>query len=259
MSSKPSKKSSKKRKNAQTGGQAKTSKKKDGLSTPAKVLIVVFAALMVFSMMIPSLSAIVNSGSSTETMTADEMKEQINSTYEEQVAGYEEQLESDPDDEDALLSLGDNYLAWAVNLSYYASTDDETLQVYDHAEKAVEYYDRYLEDHADDSETRTSRAMAEYYGGDYASALADLEEITSDDPDYAAAWANLGLMYEISGDTDAAAEAYDTAIEKDPDDEAGVKSYAEGREEAMESGSSMTSTTGNLQQDLENATGVSAD
>ena len=41
-------------------------------------------------------------------------------------------------------------------------------------------------------------------------------------------------MYESQGKTDEAIAAYEKAIELDPDDEAGVKSTAESRIEALE-------------------------
>ena len=44
--------------------------------------------------------------------------------------------------------------------------------------------------------------MCEYYLGDTETAVADLEALTTDDPEYATGWYDLGLLYEAQGLTD---------------------------------------------------------
>jgi len=86
-------------------------------------------------------------------------------------------------------------------------------------------------------------ALCQLYGGDTSGALAALQKITTDTPDYGPAWANLGLVYEMSGDTDSAVSAYEKAEATDADNEYGAKSYATQRIAAIKS-SSTTSGSG---------------
>mgnify|MGYP002983797421 CR=1 FL=1 len=113
-----------------------------------------------------------------------------------------------------------------------AQVDSETSHANELLGKAVEYYDRYLE--LEDSDAaRVDRALCFYYEGDTTTALNDLEEITQSSPDYAPAWANLGMLYEVRGDTDSAKSAYQKAAELDPDDEYNAKTFAEQRLDAI--------------------------
>ena len=227
------------KKSAQTKKRVNTQKNydpgKNGLSTPAKILIAFFAVLMALSLMIPSISAFFSSGNSgNQEITIDTLREAIDNQYSTTVSTLETQLEADPTNPDLLKQLGSSYMQWAANSSYYAVTDEQTLKAYDHAKKAKEYFDTYLEDN-DDIEVATEAAMCVYYYGETSNAVSKLEDIAADDPDYAGVYANLGMLYEIQGMTDKALDAYNTAIEKDPDDADGAKSYAEGRIEAMTS------------------------
>lgn len=241
MPSKPTKKSSKPRQNAQKAPD----KKKGGLSTPAKVLIVVFAVLMALSLMLPSLAAVFNVATGNtqgdQTITAEDLVNAVNEQYSSQVEDLQSQLADDPDNDDLRKQLADAEMGWAAALSYYGTTDQETLDAYDHAKAARDDYDAYLKDNPDDDEVLTSRAMSSYYAGDTDEAVSELEQITSSSPDYAPAWANLGMLYEVKGETEKATEAYQTAVEKDPDDEAGAKSYAQGRLDSILGTDSSTS------------------
>ena len=73
------------------------------------------------------------------------------------------------------------------------------------------------------------RALCQLYEGDTSGATSALEQLTADSPDYGPAWANLGLAYEVSGDTAKAKEAYQKAEEADPDDTYGSYSFAQQR------------------------------
>ena len=203
-----------------------------GLSTPAKVLIVFFAVLMALSLMIPSISAIFSDNSSQQTITIDDIRDSINNQFSATVDTLETQLDADPDNPDLLKQLGTAYMQWAANLQYYAMTDEQTLDVYDKAKKAKEVYDSYLEDN-DDADIADAAAMCIYYYGETSNAIKALEEVVEKYPDHAGSYANLGMLYEVQGETEKAIENYNLAIEKDPDDEASAKSYAESRLSAL--------------------------
>ena len=87
--------------------------------------------------------------------------------------------------------------------------------------------------------------MCLLYSGDADAALAALQKLTEEAPDYGPAWANIGLIREYQGDQDEAKEAYQKAIEADPNDEYGAKSYANRRLAAMaaQTGEGLTDET----------------
>ena len=88
-----------------------------------------------------------------------------------------------------------------------------------------------------------NRALAQLYMGDVTAAQASLEGVVASYPQNAEAWANLGMIYELTN-PDGAAVAYERAIAADPDDETGAKSYAEGRLEAIEEAAAAASEDG---------------
>ena len=81
----------------------------------------------------------------------------------------------------------------------------------------------------EDGQVKVDRALCLLYSGETSNALSALQAIVDEDPSNATAWANLGLVYEITGSTESARDAYTHAIEADPNDEAGAKSYASQR------------------------------
>lgn len=233
----------------------KSTNKSDNIGLGGKILIVFFAILMAASLMLPSFAAIFSStqsGSSTSGQQSTSVTDvaSADAKYTDVVASLEEKYSSDPTDLATLLNLGKNYMTWGVYVRYFGSTDADTSHANELLDKAVKYYDEYLAI-KDSGAVRCDKAMCAFYQQDGTSALNQLEELTASAPDYGPAWANLGLLYEASGNTDAAKEAYAKAQETDPDDEYGAKSYATRRLSAIESAengdsasSDSTSTTG---------------
>lgn len=233
----------------------KSGNKASNLGIGAKIVIVLFAALMAFSLMLPSLSALFGSSSSststdsstTESTTDDsdssddsEEKSQVEQTddkYSAIVSTLEEKYVSDSTNLATLLNLGKDYMTWGAYVRYYGSTDAETTHANELLDKAVKYYDEYLAQR-DSSAVRVDKALCAYYQEDTTSALEQLKALSESAPDYGPAWANLGLLYEATGDTDSAKEAYAKAEEADPNDEYGAKTYAEQRLSSIESSES---------------------
>ncbi len=238
----------------------KSSNKASNLGIGAKIVIVLFAALMAFSLMLPSLSALFGSSSSststdssTTESTADdsdssddsEEKSQVEQTddkYSAIVSALEEKYASDSTNLATLLNLGKDYMTWGAYVRYYGSTDAETTHANELLDKAVKYYDEYLAQR-DSSAARVDKALCAYYQEDTTSALEQLKALSESAPDYGPAWANLGLLYEATGDTDSAKEAYAKAEEADPNDEYGAKTYAEQRLSSIESSESSDDET----------------
>lgn len=255
-------KSSKGRKVA-TSEPSKTQEKKARKQKLTAVLIGVFAVIMALSMMLPSLSYIFGDNGQQEAeqqaaqqeqdAEADDTEEEsetksgmdlVDSNYQAVVVPLEEKLKENADDLATLLNLGNDYLSWAAEASSYATDEDAQAHVKELFDKAISYYDRYLELN-DSNAVKVNRALAQLYSGDASAATAALEQLTKDAPDYGPAWSNLGYVYEMQYNQDAAKEAYEKAVEADADDEYGAKSFANRRLAAMAAASTDISDEAN--------------
>ena len=197
------------------------------LSTFQKVVIVLFIAVFALSTLAGALASVFQS-----SQTVEYNVDYVDSQYTDYVADLESQLEEDPENAETLLATARACSSWGTSVMMLAATDDEASHGTELVQRAIGYYDRYLAlDNASDA--RVERAMCEYYLGDAETATADLEAVTADDPEYAPAWYDLGLLYEGQGLTDEARAAYQKAVELDPDDEQGVGTNAQSRIDAL--------------------------
>ena len=242
------KKNGDKRRKTAEKDQAKAQKqRKPGeLSRFQKAVIIIFIVIFAGSTLAGALASVVQSqNSQSQELTVETMDE----SYEGAVADLEAKVAENPDDTESLLSLAQNCSSWGTSVLMLATTDDEVAHGNELLEKAVGYYDDYLE-HEDSSSVRVSRALCLYYQGKTDEAATALEEVTTDYPDYAPGWYSLGALYEGQGKTDEAKAAYEKAVELDPDDEEGVKSSAESRLEALaESDADATNDTDDASSD----------
>jgi tetratricopeptide (TPR) repeat protein len=246
--------------------------RQDRKSRLTKIAVIVFAVIMALSMMLPSLASIFTSdsasdaaseadstGSDATTITTETTTvATIDATYSPEVEDLKARLAEDENDLAALLNLGNDYLQWAYTASIYASTDEEKAHVDELYDLSVEYYDRYLALN-DSNAAAVDRALALYYKGDVDGAIAYLEERAQGaGAEYGPVWANLGMMYESQDRTDDATNAYNMAMQTDPDDEYGAYSYASERLDAMNGSSTSTSTSssGSLSDTLSEASGT---
>ena len=222
------------------------------------VAIGIFAVIMALSMMLPSLSYIF--GNSDEQQAAAEAEaaakaeaeaaakeaeadedeaeseqsgiETVDASYKAVVDPLEAKLKENDKDLATLLNLGNNYMAWAQSASSYATGDDDYKHIDELFDKATDYFDKYLALN-DSPAVKVNKGLCLLYRGDLDGALAAFEALTKEVPDYGPAWSNLGMIYEYKNDQDAAKKAYQKAIEADPDDEYGAKSFANRRIAAM--------------------------
>lgn len=227
------------------------------------IAIGAFAVIMALSMMLPSLTYIFGTNEqpaeeqaqqTTESDDADaddETQEEaltgidaVDANYKAVVDPLEAKLSETPEDLATLLSLGNNYTNWGSEASSYATDDDGTAHANELFEKAVSYFDKYLELN-DSVVVKASRAMCFLYQGDTDKALESLIALTEEAPDYGPAWANMGLIYEYKGESDKAKDAYQKAVDADANDEYGAKSYANRRLAAMaaQTGDGLTDET----------------
>ena len=213
----------------------KRERKPGELSRFPKGVIVLFIVVFALSTLAGALASVFQG---QQTQTADQSQEDVtieslDEDYQPVISDLEAKVAENAEDTASLLALGRYYFSWGASVAQLAQVDSETSHANELLGKAVEYYDRYLE--LEDSDAaRVDRALCFYYEGDTTTALNDLEEITQSSPDYAPAWANLGMLYEVRGDTDSAKSAYQKAAELDPSDEYGAYSYAQQRISALD-------------------------
>lgn len=209
---------------------------KNHMSTGMKAVVVIFAVILVFTLMLPSLSALVSK--KDQEQQADQPKqeqtegpksaEDVNNIYQPAVDSLERRLQQNPDNVAILNDLARAYFDWGVRLSFFA-TDEATLQKRSEVfVKSVEAYDKLLAISPSNT-TVVDRSLALYYSGDVTGAINALEEFTQKTTDFAPAWANLGMYYQTLGMNDKAKEAYQKAADLDADGSLGIKSYAEQR------------------------------
>lgn len=256
MAKKPTKKKQKRSQStAPSGGTSLGGRK---MKTSTKVVIVILAVIMALAMMLPSLASVVasnnqqaqqeeqqNQGSDDSTSTSDnsngssdddsaategvpEDLQSLAKQYYSRTSALQAKLDDDPNNLAALLNLAQNYMNWGYQAAAQSDTDEETTYADGLLDQAIGYYDRYLALN-DSNSAKVDRALCQYYKGDTDAAVSALQQITTDSPDFAPAWANLGMLYEYSGDTDKAKEAYQHAVDTDPNDEYGAKSFANRR------------------------------
>lgn len=226
-------------KDTATDGKApkKRERRPGELSRLQKVVVVAFIAIFALSTLAGALASVFQG---SQQQSVEYNVDYVDSQYEGLVSDLEKTLDDNPDDTSALLQVARYCTSWGSAVDMLAQSDDEHAHGEELIQRAIGYYDRYLELDST-AEASTERALCEYYLDDIDTALADMQKVTQTWPDYAPAWADLGLLYEVQGLTGDAIMAYQTAIEKDPDDAQGSKSYAEGRLESLQATSDDTS------------------
>lgn len=225
------------------------------------VIAVVFASLiMAISILLPSLSAVIEaltSGSeatteeaatteastedaTTEDATTESSEDDTTSSYIETIDerysatadSLKEKVEADATDKASLINLANTYYKWANSVAYYASTDEQDTHSNELFQSAYDYYDQYLALESSNS-AYANRALCQFYLGDINSAIVSLEDFVAQTADYAPAWADLGMMYTAAGENELALNAYNKALEVDPNDTYGLKDSVESQIESL--------------------------
>lgn len=214
---------------------------KNNTSLFMKIVIIIFAVILVLSLCLPFFSSCsatpsttqddgAQSDSSTEASTVAEIQAQ----YASLIESLEGKLADDPDNLTHLASLGNNYMDEGVDMKSASDAADNEETIAEVFSKAVGYYDDYLEaaaagdaDADSVSAVTVDRAVCLFYSGEEGQAIADLSSFLEETDDYVMGWYNLGAFYSQQGDNDQAKEAFNKVIELDPDNESGVVSYAQ--------------------------------
>ena len=210
-------------------------RKEDRKKTVRNIAVSAFAVILVLSMMVPSLAAIVSNARQAKVVSQAQQSEitseTIDAVYQQQAEEADAALAASPDDKDAILSAANINFNWGYSVGAYATDEGAASHSTELLDKAQGLYDQYLA-LEESSDAEVNRALCMLYKGDVTSAQEALESVVDKDAECAGAWANLGMIYEMTN-PDAAASAYEHAIAADPDDAAGAKTFAQGRLDAL--------------------------
>lgn len=199
---------------------------KNNTTLGMKIIIVLFAVVLVIGICMPFFSSCSMAPSSssqdtqgsTSSSSEAQTTAQVDETYGDLISTLESRLEADPGDLSTLASLGNNYMDWGQALQQASDASENEEHISETFAKAVDYYDQYLEEDPDSNAVRVDRACCMYYAGQEDEAIAALEDFTAENDSFAPAWANLGIFLYLQDDLDAAKDAFNQAIEADPED-----------------------------------------
>lgn len=159
----------------------------------------------------------------------------VDATYGTAAKQLKAKYEANPADPSTLLNLANGYFDWGTAALSHAKGDEDQQHAIDLFKLAIGYYDTYIERNPGSKSAEVDRAICVFYSGDHTAAIAALENFVAADSTFGPAWANLGMFYENDGRIDEAKDAYNKAIEADPEDTYQVKTYAQQRLANLES------------------------
>jgi len=196
-------------------------------NTPLSTKIVLIILIIAFAMSFVSVGAGLFSCSSDTggqeqqdpDVAAVEDDNAINANYQSMVEMYEAKLQSDPEDYQTLVSLGNTYFDWADGVSKAADTASDVAQMLVGKslwEASADAYARALKVRSDEAPVWVDYSTALFYSEETTQAIEAALAASKADPEFASAWYNLGIYYENSGQNDLAVEAYKKAVATDP-------------------------------------------
>lgn len=188
--------------------------------TWVKAVVVIVAVGFVLMVAIPTLGTLLTQPrTSNPTQTAQgstnasDTLSAISKQYASQTEAIEQQLASDPNNAELLKAQAEQYKAWADAV---LSTTNSLTEARPMAALSVQYYDRAFAIAPGDSADLTDYSAVVYYSGDLAKAMTVAEGVVEKDPEFEAAYFNLGVFYGAAGRLADAIRAYETALKIDP-------------------------------------------
>ena len=237
------------------------------MSPAMKVIIIIFAVILVLSLCLPFFSSCSFGGTATDTASeaVEETQEAAQTTvasvdaqYATVISELDSRLSEEPNSLVTLANLGNNYMEWGSALQGASDAADNEEHVQEVFGQAVGYYDQYLA--LNDSKAVTvNRAICEYYAGSEDEAIADLEQFVATDTTFSPAWVNLGQFYETAGRTDEARAAYNAALEAEAVDSYNMAYYAQLRLYILDAIEAAASSAADSSSDSDAAASSAAD
>lgn len=170
--------------------------------TPITILaiaVAVFAGVLALSFYTSRLAGV---GSGGEAGVPTEFRDLLTTDQRNLLDGLMS-LESNPNDLDSILQVGN---------AYYALRDQTGSAAF--AQKGIDYYTRYLQAEPDDADVRTDMAVLYFYIGETDRAIQEASQVIEVDPAHPQANFNLGIFYwRGRSDYQAAASQFMTVID----------------------------------------------
>lgn len=215
-----------------------------GMKVIIGLLILAFVSTFLYGGISSIIQAFQPTSSSTSTQTSSDPVVAASDLYKPQVDALSKVVASEPTSYTPLVSLANKYFDWAKAVSQASQTSTSaavtasTLWI-----SAKDTYAKALKVKPGESPVTIDYAIATFYSGDTAGAIAIAVPVTKSDPTFAQAWVNLGTFYEASGENAKAIAAYERYVALDPQDKQGNLKFAKGQITALKKGSIATSTT----------------
>jgi tetratricopeptide (TPR) repeat protein len=208
-----------------------------------KVTLIILSIVFVLGFVSIGASPFISQPSQTNTQTGADPLTTINQKYQPTVAAVTSALQSDPASYTALVTLGNTYFDWAIEIQQQSQTTsaavgaDQPLWV-----SAKDAYARAYAINQKDSPAAIDYSIAVYYSGDTSMAVSLAEDVIKRDPQFPPAYFNVGLYYESLGRTADAIKALERYIALDPNGQQGNLAFAKERLAALKAGGSGATT-----------------
>jgi tetratricopeptide (TPR) repeat protein len=136
------------------------------------------------------------SGNTGATNTGTGQLDATAAKFGPSVQALEQQLASQPTSYTVLASLGNTYFDWGMEAQQVSPDTGASRPMWN---SAVTYYDRALEVQPGDPNVMTDASIAHFYSGDAVGAIAIIEAVIADNPDFAPGYFNAAIFYEAIG------------------------------------------------------------
>jgi tetratricopeptide (TPR) repeat protein len=189
-----------------------------------KGVIIFFAVLLVLGIggtsLVPLFEAIFNPGTQTTTggtpgsANASDTVAAIGTKYSDQTKSIDASLAADPTNYDLLVSQAQTYHDWAgevMNATQQTGGSDRPLWLL-----SLDFYKRALAQKPGDPNVTTDMAIVQFYTGDTAGAITTAEAVAKADPKFAPVHFNMGVFFDVGGDTARAISEYETYLKLAP-------------------------------------------
>ena len=209
-------------------------------------IILVFVAIAMVGYLVPTLFGLFSSNGVTNTnanQTANDVLAQISAKYTPTTTALDTALRSEPTSYTALVTQGDTYFDWALEVMQAASNDQKLIG----ADQpmwlsARQYYERANAIKGDDPNVNVDLSITYFYSGETTKAVALATKVTKTNPDFAPAWFNLGIFNGSEGNTAVAIAAFEKALKLDPKGERINTEYIQQQLTALRGSASATSS-----------------
>lgn len=181
-----------------------------------KVGIIGIAAVMVLAFTLPLISPTLFSGGTATNTAATEQSQYdtVAAQYTGSIDAFQAQLESDPTSFTVLVNLGNTYSNWGQELFKTQNGVQPASQPVWTA--SATYYGQALAVQPGDPAVTTDYAISLFYSGQTNNAIAAVESVMAENPDFAPAFFNAGIFYSNAGRPAEAASAMGTFLVLDP-------------------------------------------